>query len=338
MERIQTAVIGVGLFGEYHVKTYAEYARSELVAVCDLNEARAKEVAEQYGCRYTTDLREIAEDPDIRAVSVATPDFAHRDPVMQMLEAGKHVLVEKPLATTAGEAREMVQTAKTHGGKLMVDFQNRWSPPFVRAKEEIRSGAFGEPVMGYGRLANTLSVPTEMLSWAGKSGPQWFLFPHLIDLVKWLFDERAVRVYAVGQREILKAKGIDAYDAIQAIVTFERATATFETSWVIPNGYPSVIDFNVVLYGTTGRIGIKADHQGIEITGEQHVWPFVLAMQDAHGHTSGFVQYPIMHFVDCVADNKEPLGTGEEGFEITAIIEAIERSIEEKRIAEVERL
>jgi len=338
MERVKMAVIGVGLFGEYHVKTYAEYVRSELVAVCDLNGARAKDIAEKYGCRYTTDPEEIAQDPDVQAVSVATPDFAHRDPVVQMLEMGKHVLVEKPLATTTVEAREMVQTAQKHGVKLMVDFHNRWGPPFVRAKEEIQSGAFGDPVMGYGRLANTLSVPTEMLSWANKSGPHWFLFPHIIDLVKWLFDERAVRVYAVGQRDILRAKGIDAYDAIQAIVTFEHATATFETAWVIPNGYPNVIDFHMVLYGTKGRIGIKPDHQGIEITGGRHIWPSVLAMQDAHGHTSGFVQYPMMHFVDCVAEDRKPLCTGEEGFEITAIIEGIERSIQEKRIVEVERL
>ncbi len=337
MEQIKAAVVGVGLFGEYHAKAYAEYHRSELAMVCDMNEQRAKAVAQKYGCDYTTKSEEIADRPDIEAVSIATPDFAHRDVALQLISAGKNVLVEKPLATSTAEAREMVKAAKMHGVKLMVDFQNRWNPPFVQAKQSIKAGELGDPVIVSGRLSNTLSVPTDMLSWSGKSGPQWFLFPHLIDIVAWLFEQKAIEVYALGRKGILTSRGIDTYDAIQALVSFESFFATVETAWVLPDSHPSLVDFGIVLLGTKGRMNIRADNQGVEFSGKKHQWPFVLSQQDAHGITSGFMQYPMMHFVDCVADDKTPLGTGEEGFHITAIIEAIEKSIAAGKPVKVEK-
>jgi len=338
MERTKVAVVGVGLFGEYHVRAYSEYHRSELVLICDINEERVKEMATKYRCSWTTDVREVAQHPEIEGVSVVTPDFAHRDPVVELLKAGKHVLVEKPLATSVSEAREMVSLAKKKGLKLMVDFHNRWNPAFVQAKETVLSGRWGRPVMGYARLSNPLRVPMQMLSWSGKSGPQWFLLPHIVDLLRWLFQQEAVEVQAVGSKGILQSKGINSYDAVQATVIFEDSFATFETSWVLPDSYPSIIDFTMVLYGTEGRIGIKADYQGIEISGEKHEWPFVLGQQDVYGHTAGFIQYPMRHFVDCIAENKQPLAPGEDGFAVTAIIEAIERSIKKGKRIKVERL
>ena len=108
MKSLRTAVIGVGTFGENHARAYAEYGRSELVWVCDLNEERGRKVASRYGARYTPDYEEVAQDPSVQAVSVATPDFAHTEPVLRMIEAGKHVLVEKPLATSVEEARRVI--------------------------------------------------------------------------------------------------------------------------------------------------------------------------------------------------------------------------------------
>ncbi|HID94635.1 MAG TPA: Gfo/Idh/MocA family oxidoreductase [Candidatus Latescibacteria bacterium] len=338
MERVKMAVVGAGLFGEYHARAYYEYHRSELVLVCDIDRKRAEEIGARYGCAWTTDIQQVLENPEIRGVSVATPDYAHRDPVVQLLQVGKHVLVEKPLATSTAEAREMVNLARKNGLKLMVDFHNRWSPVFVQARQTVLSERWGRPVMGYARLSNPLRVPMQMLSWSTRSGPQWFLLPHIVDLVRWLFAQEALEVHAVGCKGILEAKGIDAYDAIQATVFFEDSFATFETSWVLPDSYPSVIDFYMALYGTEGRIGIKPDYQGIEISGERHEWPFVLGQIDAHGHTIGFMQYPMMHFVDSIAEVREPLATGEDGFAVTAIIEAAERSIQEEKRIEVEKL
>ena len=332
MEKIKVAVIGAGLIGQTHARTYSGYDKCELVSVCDLDEKRAKEIARKYGCSYATDSREIADNTEIRAVSVVTPDFAHYQPVLQMIEAGKDVLCEKPLAMDVAEAEEMVSRAREKGVRLMVDFQNRWNFPFLQAKKEIESGTLGDPLVGYVRLSNPFFVPLKMLSWAARSGPEWFLLPHLIDLIRWLINQEAEEIYAVGNKGVLKSVGVDVFDTVQAMIRFKTASVVFEAAWILPDSWPSLVDFKVDLLGTKGKISIKGDHQGIDIAGDKFRYPFVLAEQNAFGKTVGFFQEPIIHFIDSIYYGKEPDVSGEDGLAVTKIIAAILRSIEEKKV------
>lgn len=340
MKTLKTALVGCGLFGEIHLKAYTEYARAELVAVFDLNKKRAAECAKQYGCRAAKSLDEIARDKSIQAVSIATPDFAHTEIALTLLAAGKHLLIEKPLTTSTAEARQIIAAAKKAKRIVMVDFHNRWNPPFLRLKERMDAGEFGRPVMGYVRMANRLDVPFGMLSWAGKSGPHWFLFPHAVDLIRWLIGgQKALRAHAVAQKKILKRRGCDAYDAIQATVTFEDCFVTFETAWILPKHWPSVIDFRFNLVGSKSTAQVNCTDQGLHV-GDAKAFetPFVTGLVDAHGRTGGWMIMPMAHFVDCVLDGKRPIVTAEDGLAATQIIEAIVRSIEEKRIVEIDEV
>lgn len=328
MDKLNVAVVGVGLFGETHALAYSHYHRSELIAVCDVRGDRAREIAGRYRCEWTTDIDKIAADKRIAAVSIATPDFAHYDVAMRMIDAGKHLLIEKPLATDVGQAEFIVTGAGDAGLTLMVDFHNRWSMPFVKAKESVDRGTIGSPVMGYARLSNTLYVPTRMLSWAGRSGPQWFLLPHTVDLMRWLTGDEAREVYATGTREVLSRHGVHAYDAIQAVVKFEHCFATFETSWINPESTPSVVEFVFCLTGEAGRISIDDTNQGLEIGSEAFVYARPGPLDLVHGTPGTFMVLPIYHFVDCILDCRKPLATGEDGLAVTKIISAIERSIE----------
>ena len=112
MKRTNVAIIGAGTWGEIHAMAYSSTEAANLVCICDLDEMRAKTMAEKYHCNYTTKSSEIANDSEIEVVSVATPDFAHFAPVMEMLEANKNIIVEKPLATSLKEAEEMTKKAK----------------------------------------------------------------------------------------------------------------------------------------------------------------------------------------------------------------------------------
>lgn len=328
MSTVKMAVVGVGLFGEEHAAAYANHPRAELVCVCDKNEARARQVAEKYHCDYTTRSEEIAASAEIEAVSIATPDFAHLEPALQMIGAGKHLLIEKPLATSVADARRIAQAADKAGVKLMVDFHNRWSPPFVEAKNAIAEGKIGRPVMGYARLSNAISVPMQMLSWSGQSGPQWFLLPHIVDLMRWLVDAEATEVFATGTRGILEEKGIDAWDTMQVMVRFgSDRFVTFETAWILPNAWPSLIDFRVNLVGSAGQLSVTGDNQGLMVTGEKHKYPFVL------GGT--FVPKPMGAFVDAVADDTPTPTTGWDGVATTAIIEAALRSLKSGAVEKV---
>jgi predicted dehydrogenase len=186
--------------------------------------------------------------------------------------------------------------------------------------------------MGYARLSNQISVPTGMLSWAAQSGPEWFLFPHTMDLVRWFMARDATRVYATGRKGVLTGIGIDAYDAIQAVVDFGDAFATFETCWVIPNSFPTVTDSTMTLFGTAGRIDVDNNMQGLTITAERFDPRVPYGKFISHGDKQmGYYLEGIHHFVDCILDDQEPLVTGEDGLAVVSMIAAVRQSIAENR-------
>ena len=324
---LKIAVIGAGGFGQVHLTAYAQHSRVELGLVCDLSSERRQHVESKFGAKTCDDYRRIIDDKSIQAVSVVTPDTMHREIVTAMLEAGKHVLVEKPLATNLADAKAMVRTAHKSGKTLMVDFQNRWNPPYAETKTRIERGEFGLPVMAHARLCNTLFVPLQMLSWAGQSGPHWFLFPHTMDAVCWFFGRRAKRVTASGRKGILAARGIDTYDAIQALVEFEDCSAIFETAWILPESYTSVVESTMTLLGTKARIGVPFLPQ-LQISGEAKTeFPSLGANQEIHGRIVGWQLSPITHFVDSILAGTAPLCTPEDALHNTALICAVEKSI-----------
>src|SRR5699024_8658920 len=181
MERkLKVGAVGLGTWGQNHPLAYSDYHRAELKIVCDKNEELAKEVGEKYNCEWTTDINDVVNS-DVEAVSLAVPDFAHFEPAMTLIEGGKHILIEKPLANNLEEARELTKAAKEKGVINMVDFHLRWNPQYMMTKDIVEKGELGKPVMGYIRLSDAIQVAEEWLPWASQSGPEWFLFPHTMD-------------------------------------------------------------------------------------------------------------------------------------------------------------
>ena len=328
MNRIGAAVVGVGIYGEVHVRTYAKEPQVNLVSVWSRTKRHAQEISRKYDCAYTTSLDEVASDPRVKIVSIATPDFAHTEAAIKMLQAGKHVLIEKPMATSVEECERILLAQRESGSKMMVNFHNRWHPPIAEAKIRVEKGEIGTPVTIYAKLSDRIEVATEWLSWAGKSGPEWFLLPHTVDLTRWLIGrQRAKRVFALGKRGILANRGIDCYDAVQAQVEFEKTIATFESSWILPPSWPNVIEFKIDILGSEGKIGITGDREGIEVAAEKYHTPFVLDPITE--------EEPIRYFLDCVLKDKSPGASGEDGLAVTKIIEAVVISLQQGTVAEV---
>ena len=324
------AVIGTGLWGEMHAKTYRDHPKVELAAVCDLNVERARAVAAECGApKACADWREVAADASIDAVSVVTPDFAHTDIVVACAKAGKHVLVEKPMATTVAECELMIQAAQAGGAKLMVDFHNRWNPPFHLSYQAIRRGEIGQPRFVHCRLSNTTYVPLKMLSWAAKSSSLWFLGSHTIDMVCWMLGEWPERVYSISRRELLKRLGVDAPDFFQSILEFPSgAVAAVENSWIIPDTFPTVVESVCQLIGTEGRIDIDTHTSDtLRITEKDgRRYQDVLGAPLVFGKQMGFAVESIRHFADCVINDRQPLVSAEDGLEVTRVACAIEES------------
>jgi predicted dehydrogenase len=334
---VSVGILGAGIWGSNHALALTTHPRARLTMICDRVADRARRAGERFGCAWTTSIEELASS-DVEAVSIATPDHLHRDPAVAMLRAGKHVLVEKPLATSVADSLLMVAAAQEARVHLMVDFHARWHPLFMGARGYVERGELGAPVMAYARLSDTIYVPTDMLPWSGDSGPEWFLFPHTMDIVRWLFGREPIEVYAKGYRGVLDGMGIRCWDAIQALVEFEgRAFCTFETSWIVPTSYTNVVDNRLSLYGEKG---------GLEIRNEPNLWaftdrfhtPFSSESVTRYGKAWGFQYEPIRYFIDCLADGVTPEVTGRDGLMVTAMIEATLLSLAERRpvaIAEV---
>lgn len=203
---------------------------------------------------------------DLDAIVVTTPDDAHRDPVIAAAEAGLPIFVEKPFATTVRDGEAMAEAVVRNGVPLVIGFENRWNPHIVRIREALEAGELGNPVWQHAELSNTQYVPREMLPWAASSSPVWFLMPHTVDLVTWMANSHVTSVHAVGSRGVLHRRGIDTWDAVQALLKFEDgSSATLVSSWVLPESASSSVEFTYDFNGADGAVRADVTDQGITV-------------------------------------------------------------------------
>jgi predicted dehydrogenase len=332
---VRIGIVGAGLWGAMHARAYAQNSRVALAAVCDLDESRARRLAEQYHVpRVYTRLEDMLAT-DLDGVSVATPDDAHTAVVLAAAASGRHVLVEKPLATSVEECQAMIAAAQLAGVILMVDWHNRWNPPIYAAWKAIRAGELGEIRYVYYRLSDTVYVPTRMLPWAGRSSVMWFLGSHAIDTTCWLVDRAPTRVYCQKRSGVLAGLGVDTPDLYLTVLEFEGGgLAVIENTWLLPQQSPALIDHKVEILGSRGAAYLDPTHnRAIEKYSPETAAGFpnpsyadVLISPEVHGKQMGFAVESIHHFVDCIEQGRPPLASGADGLLNTRLILAAEES------------
>ncbi len=331
---IGVGIVGAGIFGRRHAQAYTGHPDVRLLAICDIRRDRAEALASQFGGTVYTDVASMLQHPGLEAVSVVTPDQSHRDVAVAAAQAGKHLLVEKPLATTVEDAQAIIDAATRKGVTLMVDFHNRWNPPFCAARDAIQADQIGRVKYVYMRLHNAITVPTEMLRWAGGSSVVWFLGSHCLDLVRWLLDDEVERVSAVSGSGVLTGQGINTDDYVVATLEFSGgARATLEHCWILPPGGPAIKDFKCEIIGERGAIYIDTSHnESLVIAHPRGIsYPDLFAAPMVGGKVDGFVMKSIWHFVECVRDRRDPGVTGIDGLRVTEAGVAILQSAREGR-------
>jgi predicted dehydrogenase len=190
MTKLRTAAIGVGSLGRHHARNHAQLSsegKSKLVAVCDIREETARRVAEEYKTDWTTDWRSLAGQVD--AVSLATPTESHCEIACALLEAGVHVLVEKPIARALEEADRMIEAAKKSGATLMVGHLERYNPALVALRPHVSKPLYFE-IHRVGQFtARSLDIDVVL-----------DVMIHDLDIVHWLVGEdvEVTEVHAVG--------------------------------------------------------------------------------------------------------------------------------------------
>lgn len=253
---VRFAVVGLGM-GRHHCVDLDAAEGCELAAVCDLEGERLARVTEKHGVKGTQDYAEILRDPEIDVVSIATPSGTHADLSVQALEAGKHVVCEKPPDVTVAAVDRMIAAQQRTGRQLMVIFQARFEPLSIRLREAIEQGRFGKLVGVHGtcnwwRAQSYFNSPgmwkgTWALDGGGSLANQGI---HTLDLLTWL----AGPVTEVYGKFGVFAHDIEAEDKTVAVLTY--ASGALGTLTTTTAAYPG-LDRSILIHGERGSVAIE---------------------------------------------------------------------------------
>ncbi|MDR1972135.1 MAG: Gfo/Idh/MocA family oxidoreductase [Treponema sp.] len=337
--KLKMAIVGAGIWGENHARIYQAHPFCEAVAVCDERIERARALAAKMGIpKYYDNYDEMFKNSGCDAAAIVTPDFAHAGPAISAAEHGKHILVEKPLATTREEVFAMREAFEKNKVRVMVDLHNRWSPPFNAARQSVERGELGVLYTAYMRLNDIKWVATDMLPWAARSSILWFLGSHSVDTLRWFFNDEVKRVYAVSREGLLKGLGLDTVDTYLTTLEFKNGgIAQMENGWITPNANPCVNDIKFNILGDKGMISLDLSSHNLiqKYTDEKVTVPDVLVQHSVFGYPRGFAFESIRSFVDCLLSGEEFRVSLEDAAHTSLVILAIMESAKQRQPVEV---
>ncbi len=302
MDKVRLGIIGLGWFGEIHGDAIAGIPEIELAALCTRTESRLSELAKKFGVKRTyTDYTEMLANPDIDAVSVVTMWDQHTAPVLDALAAGKHVFLEKPMASTVEDCRKICAAAAKSKGILQIGHICRFNPRYVTAKQAIDEGKIGKIVSLSSRRNIPAAWTPEILN---KIGPIIGDIIHDTDLMLWFTGAKIERAYA----QTVDVRGLKYPDIGQAMYRFDSgATATLESVWCMPDKTPFDIDERMSIIGTEGFIHIQDTFPNIGIvTNEKFYSPDTTYWPLLHGATAGALRDEFTYFARCVLEGRKP--------------------------------
>ncbi len=314
MKRLGTAVIGTGFWGKNHARVYKELSETELLAVCDINADRAKTVARQFDAKPYTNVQKMLKNKDIHAVSICTWSTSLAKVAIKAVEAGKHVLVEKPMAAEVKEAEKLLRTAKTKNVHVTVGFLMRFIPGLQYIKKAVQDKTIGELVCA---TAKRVSQWPERI---GDVGVVKDTAIHDIDVMLYLFNEEPTTVYAkTGSMKHTKFE-----DYAQIMLTFKGGKSAFiESNWLTPY---KTRDLTV----TGSEAIMKLDYitQGVTIEDAKETVQPRYPMQEP-------LKLELQHFANCILKKEKPMITGLDGLRALKIADAALKSSASGRIVEL---
>ncbi len=332
MRAVGYGVIGLGFFGEKHAAVAAALPQVELRAVCTRRKDRLQEVQRRLDVpRAYRDYHELLADPGVEAVSIVTHVDDHVAPTLAALQAGKHVLLEKPMARTAAECDRILAAVRKADTVFMVGHICRFNPRYAIARERIRAGALGQVVSLYARRNIPAARSATVLE---KIGPLLGDGVHDTDLMLWMTGAKVVSAYALTH----SVRGLKNPDIGWAMYRFDSgAIGVIEDVWLLPEGTPFRIHEQLEVIGTQGTVHVHGGDTNLVVQSRQGVdCPDTLYWPQLHGETAGALRAEIDYFVGCVAKGVKPaVVTPEEARAAVAVVAAAERSARTGKIVRV---
>jgi UDP-N-acetylglucosamine 3-dehydrogenase len=322
-DKVNFGVIGLGRFGEIHCEAIAGLHGAELFALCTRREPRLREAAARHGVRHAyTDYRELLANPEVNAVSIVTMWDQHTAPAVAALQAGKHVFLEKPMASTAADCDAIVNAARTARGFLMVGQICRFNPRFVAAKDAIAAGKVGKIISIYARRNIPASVSDSILD---KIGPIVGDGVHDTDLMLWFTGAKIVSAFA----QSVNYRGHTYPDLGWTMFRFDSgAVGVLENIWCLPGRSPFRIDERMEVIGTQGSLHIQEVQPNFSMC-DAEGWqsPDTTYWPKLHGVRAGALRDELSYFVRCVQESQRPtLVTPEDARAAVVACLAAERS------------
>ena len=335
-ERIRVAVVGLGGIGLHHVRTFESCPQAELVALCDRDAGWLAHAGREHpGCRLYTDYHQVLQDQEVEAIALCLPTILHSRLTIEALQAGKHVLVEKPMACNAEEARAMLAAAQACGKLLMISQNQRFTAEAGYLHRIVEGGRLGSIYFvrtGWRRPLGMFPSPVTVRA-TGTIDRNWFnqrqvgggvlrdLGSHMLDLSLWLLGFPPVADvlganYSVFSPGFAAEYGAvaDAEDFATAMIRFEDgATLQFETSFGVHTDQEEVY---LELYGTQGGAALRNGQ--LKVFGGDHRAQTVEAV-----HFSQPGGSPHAEFVQAIQAGRPPLVTGEQGVRVIELLDAL---------------
>ena len=314
MEKIRVGVIGVGSMGQHHVRHFATFPDAELVAISDVDGDKQK-FADKYSCKFYTDYNDMLKEGKLDCVSIAVPTTQHKQVMMDAIDKGVHIFVEKPITDNTADAEEIIAAVKSKNLKLMVGHIERFNPVIKHLKGMLENGEFGE----------LISIETNRLSFyqprIRDSGILVDLAIHDIDLLNYLIGSKIDTMYAVATNKIAPRQELE--DNATIVIKFKNGViGKINVSWTSPI---KIREMNIV--GTKNVCKVDTISQKVEVTENfidtrNMVWEsfeeFLNKFEPKTRIIQGDVKLEplgieLRAFLDAIKTNSEMPVTGEDG-------------------------
>ena len=318
---INVAVIGIGNMGKHHVRNYSSLGNVNLVAVCDLDEERGKEIALKFSCKYYKNYDEMFDKEDIDAVTIAVPTKFHKEVTLNVLSKGKHVLLEKPISDNVKDAEEIIEKAKEKNLKFMIGHIERFNPAVVKLKELINQGRLGKVISIIARRVGPFPPQIKGSSIIIDSAV------HDIDVMNYLLDKKPTSVLSYGNCTTLD--NLNNEDCAEILLRYLDVSGFIQVNWVTP-----IKIRNLSVTGTLGyaeldyitqKLVVYENHKSREFSDFSDVVEFAQhSKKEINIENEEPLSIELKSFVGCIENDINPLVGGEDGLTTLKIaIEAI---------------
>jgi predicted dehydrogenase len=331
-ERLKVGVIGLGFFGSRHARVYCDHPAADLVGVAELDPARLAETTGVTGAEGYSDYHALLARPDLQAVSICLPDRLHEEAAIAAAQAGKAILLEKPLAHTAEAAGRIVAAVERSGTRLMVGHILRFDTRYVQVFHAARPENLGEPIHLRAKRNAVRSVARRL---GATSSILFYMGVHDVDAMQWIGRSKIARVYA----QMRAALGTGNEDALYAVLNFENgAIGSLDYSWAWPDGLMNGFRSAFEIIGTRSAAALDVSDQGLSFVtdegttgGDTHLWP------EINGRITGGLADEIGHFVAATLAGMPYRQHYREAFDAIPVLDALAKSARCAKPVEVHR-